>query len=401
MTQSGPVSIDEVRALVNERQRYDDWLTALEARRAETPSRVFDRVHGDYRTRRSEVMARLREHVPGLSAMGDELDGKLAALETQLATLEDERAEALLRTAVGEFDDARWEDVRQQVEAHIEELGQSRALLLGEVDEVRTLLSSARSEPDAAPEAAVPEADELSSAADAGAPLSAAHSEGAIDADLGGDVSESAALDWVPEAPVAAPELIDIVMPVAPVSDATSIEHTFVETIEIAPVAATHEEMADLDNALALFANDTPAEDVLSRAPSTGSQLGSTPTPVVNSAASANVPMPGATMTPGLDGLDVFDDAELGDLRMSPPSRATATVTPHSSNAADAKPAARDGFDDLAFLRSVVDPTAQGGVPRASASGDQAKTLRCTECGTMNLPTEWYCERCGGELAAF
>jgi hypothetical protein len=29
-----------------------------------------------------------------------------------------------------------------------------------------------------------------------------------------------------------------------------------------------------------------------------------------------------------------------------------------------------------------------------------AKTLKCTECGTMNLPTEWYCERCGAELAA-
>jgi uncharacterized OB-fold protein len=28
------------------------------------------------------------------------------------------------------------------------------------------------------------------------------------------------------------------------------------------------------------------------------------------------------------------------------------------------------------------------------------KTLRCQECSAMNYPTEWYCERCGGELAA-
>ena len=28
------------------------------------------------------------------------------------------------------------------------------------------------------------------------------------------------------------------------------------------------------------------------------------------------------------------------------------------------------------------------------------KTLKCQECSTMNYPTEWYCERCGGELAA-
>ena len=31
---------------------------------------------------------------------------------------------------------------------------------------------------------------------------------------------------------------------------------------------------------------------------------------------------------------------------------------------------------------------------------EQVKSLKCQECGTMNYPTEWYCERCGGELAA-
>ena len=29
-----------------------------------------------------------------------------------------------------------------------------------------------------------------------------------------------------------------------------------------------------------------------------------------------------------------------------------------------------------------------------------AKTLKCGECGAMNYPTEWYCERCGAELAS-
>lgn len=31
---------------------------------------------------------------------------------------------------------------------------------------------------------------------------------------------------------------------------------------------------------------------------------------------------------------------------------------------------------------------------------EQSKTLKCNECGAMNYPTEWYCERCGAELAA-
>ncbi|MEX2177113.1 MAG: zinc finger protein [Gemmatimonadaceae bacterium] len=28
----------------------------------------------------------------------------------------------------------------------------------------------------------------------------------------------------------------------------------------------------------------------------------------------------------------------------------------------------------------------------------QTKTLKCPECGAMNYPSEWYCERCGAEL---
>jgi hypothetical protein len=30
-----------------------------------------------------------------------------------------------------------------------------------------------------------------------------------------------------------------------------------------------------------------------------------------------------------------------------------------------------------------------------------SKTLVCTECGTKNLPSEWYCEKCGAELAPY
>lgn len=83
-----------------------------------------------------------------------------------------------------------------------------------------------------------------------------------------------------------------------------------------------------------------------------------------------------------------------------------------------------DAFDELAFLKSVTSDTE---APRRSASRNSAeagdhslepdmrsvsagervpprssakKTLKCVECGTMNLPTEWYCERCGAELAA-
>ena len=73
--------------------------------------------------------------------------------------------------------------------------------------------------------------------------------------------------------------------------------------------------------------------------------------------------------------------------------------------------------DELAFLKSVTEADtaetrarpsgAQPAPVAASETGggkataaQQAKTLKCGECGTMNRPTEWYCERCGAELAA-
>jgi hypothetical protein len=39
-------------------------------------------------------------------------------------------------------------------------------------------------------------------------------------------------------------------------------------------------------------------------------------------------------------------------------------------------------------------------VLRPSGAVEQPKTLKCVECGAMNYPTEWYCERCGAELAS-
>lgn len=60
--------------------------------------------------------------------------------------------------------------------------------------------------------------------------------------------------------------------------------------------------------------------------------------------------------------------------------------------------------DELAFLKSVA-PEA----PRATATETRVsppstsvagKTLKCQDCGTLNRPTEWYCERCGAELSA-
>ena len=116
-------------------------------------------------------------------------------------------------------------------------------------------------------------------------------------------------------------------------------------------------------------------------------------------------------------------DALVRDKQASPPK-------------AGAGPKRKTPLDEMAFIKSVTEddkggapsPTRASGAqfqpvmptetPRAPSSvraatpspapilpqagdGDEeaVKTLKCKECGTMNLPTEWYCESCGGELA--
>ncbi len=323
------MSIDEVRSLVAERQRYDDWLTALDARRGETPIHVFDRVYGDYVARRDAVMAQLREHVGALSTHGIALDSRLSTLEAELATLEDARVEAMLRTAVGEYDDNRWETVRQDVEAKIASLGEQRVGLLTEVGEIRTLLASASSEPLMAPPVVPPLAP-----------------------------------------PVAAP-VADVDIAIVATTEMRSDVRLVTELPELVPTPepADDQGATTFDDALEMFGDAS-----------------GTPDP---------------TFTQSLEGIEV----EFDESTSVPSSTNASTVTGAPAHVAPAD--ADDTFDDLAFLRSVTDPTpansspAVSPVPNAGPTNEPLKTLRCTECGTMNLPTEWYCERCGGELAAF
>ena len=53
---------------------------------------------------------------------------------------------------------------------------------------------------------------------------------------------------------------------------------------------------------------------------------------------------------------------------------------------------------DPAASRSA--PVPAPAAPPVNDDPEPVRTLKCRECGTMNLPTEWYCESCGAELAA-
>ena len=80
--------------------------------------------------------------------------------------------------------------------------------------------------------------------------------------------------------------------------------------------------------------------------------------------------------------------ARASDTVPMPPDAAEMLGKP--SGADDTGSRAKVGADDITSFSESSDPPKKGA----------AKTLKCGECGTMNLPTEWYCERCGAELAA-
>lgn len=350
MTDTMPVSIDDVRTLVAERHRFDEWLSALESRRSDTPDHVYARVYGDYVTRRDNVMSQLHAHVPGLEQLLGELDARATDFGLRSRAEEDERAEAMLRHAVGEYDDAKWEEVRNRVESTLASVGQERDALDAEREDVRRLLSSAR-----------------------------------------------------PVNTVAATSQVAAVEPGA--------DNVARRSTEIAAGTATLESLGDADfteqdvNTAALPGEGSPHSNALdwlgSMTPASVPSLPADPRNTTTRAGSSDSVDAVFGETGGLDftsdgaadheSVDVFGDARSSN-RDAVPASDVGDVT-----------SAPSAFDELAFLRSVIDPQASSpSAPSAPTGSPQAqKTLRCTECGTMNLPTEWYCERCGGELAAF
>ncbi|MEO7360948.1 MAG: Ran-binding zinc finger domain-containing protein, partial [Gemmatimonadaceae bacterium] len=393
-----------------------------------------DRVYADYVARRDAVIEGLHAHVGSLEALEQDLNNRLQHVESQLAEREDAHAEGILRTAVGEFDNERWEATRQDVEASIAQLEQDRQALMTEGDDVRSLLTSARPtpvEPEPEPEPlvvpSVPDvATELVSAnvASAIAHADPALVEHTIDLNAEGEPAPAAE---TPDEPAhhaemhhaeahheptpmaeARPTVVDALITTDPylravrrnAEAAADIESAFaVSDEEFQPIAGPQQNASDpftVDNATPAAAVDRDRDREADAAiDALGRESG--------------VHLPNA-----LDDIDVF-----GESLRTPRANSSDYVVPRSNNdpyaprahAADVPTAATpsstapkvDAFDDLAFLRSVTESGSASSPTSTRANGvsEQAKTLRCTECGTMNFPTEWYCERCGGELATF
>jgi hypothetical protein len=95
------------------------------------------------------------------------------------------------------------------------------------------------------------------------------------------------------------------------------------------------------------------------------------------------------------DRLDLREQPSLGieSLGSEPVLRASDLVDHDSQDSLLA------GIDSGTRLGTETPLSANSPIVLRPGTIEQSKTLKCNECGAMNYPTEWYCERCGAELA--
>ena len=312
--------LDAVTRLITERDKYDQWLDELEAKKESTPAKVFDRVRQDYLTRLQAVMDQLKEHTAVLQAHAANLVAKLRELEASEQEITDELAETELRAQVGEITEAEWEATSRKAQREVAKLKENQEVIADDLIRIRDILSDGGDED--VDEEELPRTsadfDELEF----------------LKSVVGGHAGTPASN---PKIPAPAPK------PATPPS-APAVR----KTPSAGAVAAT--KAADV--VAPATARPTPANT----ATSGGSAAPSAPRP---SGASAAPAVPAA------------------------PAASTAATTP-TPPAEPKKPAEQPRPDNALGLRS--------------SDVDEKKTLKCAECGSMNYPSEWYCERCGAEL---
>lgn len=329
--------MDALNALMEERNRYEQWLAQLDARKGTTPTHVFARVRADYDARLTKVLDQLAGRATELQSTASTLAEKVAALYADETTLRDERAEAELRAMVGEFSLDHARDAMQRCDEAISSLGAERAQVGAELGRVQEILAVAvrPPTPPAGEESVVP-IEALAPAKDSVPPAAVPPAS----------MPQAAPQ---PQAPPPPP-------PVRPVPSSGFDELAFLQSVVDRPAPTRP---ADLGHA-------PPPPRVENR-----HELRSEPTrAAMMEPTDVEVPagLNGAASRRGVAPTPVLTSTPLVEKEVQQPDSA---LTPGSIPA---------------FLKDV--PT------------EQIKTLKCQECGTMNYPTEWYCERCGGELAA-
>ena len=363
----GDNSLTLVESLMAERRKFEQWLSALEARRATTPERVFTRVHADYHDRLDAVVEQLKEHTEGLRAELASLTLRLTAIDEEQQQRRDERAEAELRAHVGELSPEAWEQIAREADQSIESLTSKNAELESERGKTRELLAEAErpSPPRGAPAIATAAASVAKTHV---APAPAAPAVAAL-----------------PAAAASAQQVAPSPRPVEPAAPEPPAPAMAVEAraAEAAAASAAASELADADV--------TPPPTQRADASRLSGETKGTFDELAFLSSVVNTPAGPLDAAPA----DRPDErARRDSFAQRAPDEGIVNLSSDAGAALNA-PASRGASSPLAMNVS-------GNIPIVlkDKTGEAAKTLKCGECGAMNYPTEWYCERCGAELAS-
>jgi hypothetical protein len=349
---------EQVTALYEERQRFEAWLSALEAKRATTPVHIYTRVHADYGARLQRVVEELRTHRTALQETESTLIDRLTALDTEEAKHRDEAAEAELRATVGELAAAQFDEVTERTSGAIATLSEERARLQAELSQLRHLLdvgtaplpANAVTTESSRAESITPSESSRVRLVDSGAPASPpAPNAPPLPTPDDWELSFENALGAPPSAPPARP------------SGARAAEKAPERAADKPAEANPFDDLEFLKT----MGDKGPAEPAAPPAPAPIQTMPMSP-PVKQ--------RPGQSVPVAASGLPLI----------MPDAPAPSRVEPRFPQAGGAGGGARDTVPS--YLKE--------------SPPEQVKTLKCQECGTLTAPPEWYSERCGAELAA-
>jgi hypothetical protein len=359
-----------IEELLAERKKFEAWLAQLEAKRSSAAMHVFDRVFADYTKRLEDVRGRLLGEADALKSLVGDLETRLAKEQEKVTKKTDERAEAELRAMVGEFSEKEWGTTKSKLDSSIADL---RAKFDGterELAELKELLSSVTGAPAPARASVMIAADASVTAALDEAAEAEAETPEAESAD---DASEAVKPDAAPAEssppepepePVAEPIAAPIVAEAPPAVEAKPAKESKAPEVKKAAEPAPRKSTPFDELAFLRSVAGTPSRP------------------------SGNAAIPAPPAIPVMPEPPLIAEPEPEPAAVAEPEPKPVVEAPSGPKARGSSKVAEQ--EDASPLGA---PT-----PRTSQA---IRSLKCQECGTLNFPTEWYCERCGGELAAF
>ena len=415
---NAPTPTNDLAALLAERDRVEAWLQALEGKRESTPAAVFQKVQRDYATRLEALLAQLRERDRELEVRVAKLADDLTAVEVLQRSKQDTRAEAELRHLVGEYTEEQWSLVAKGSDAELAAIESRRAECARDHQAALDLLASVRRPvvtPALAPRTTTPPISGIPvPRPSAQVPRAATPPAGIAQPPrptpaTGAPAAGTPAIPPAPHAaappaaapPAAAPHAAAPPQPAPVVTSSESGRH--IKTPSLDELAFLSSLAADVARRSGTSKAVTDAQ--VNAAPSAPPPAPRASRPV--SQAEANAAPAAPRKSRPVEPAEVVPKARTprDNGPISEQDHLDAGVPPEHAALTDADVSVPRGSHTFATPTPEPRATAPRVTTRDSASilrraqAEHVKSLKCAECGTLNLPTEWYCEKCGAELS--